>query len=164
MKRTAAASTWTITIGYAQSTTREFTLAANSKAARSEPMGLSTGEFLQLDGTAQPGWGCSPNGLVGRTTEGALLSCQNGQWRAISANLQIVRAETTAYRWPHATARCPAGKKLMGGGGNCRSLGPPGMGWAVLVGSQPINETDWLVHCDTPERQNLMAKSWAICQ
>ncbi|BBI93043.1 shufflon system plasmid conjugative transfer pilus tip adhesin PilV [Serratia symbiotica] len=125
---------------------------------------LSVGEFLQLDGTAQPGWGCSPNGLVGRTPEGALLSCQNGQWRAISPNLQIVRAETTAYRWPHATARCPAGKKLVGGGGNCRSLGPPGMGWAVLVGSQPMNETDWGVQCDTPKRQNLMAESWAICQ
>lgn len=125
---------------------------------------LSTGEFLQLDGTAQPGWVCSPNGLVGRTPERALLSCQNGQWRAISPNLQIVRAETTAYRWPHATARCPAGKKLVRGGVNCRSLGPPGMGRAVLVGSQPINETDWLVHCDTPERQNLMAESWAICQ
>ncbi|MBG6243561.1 MAG: shufflon system plasmid conjugative transfer pilus tip adhesin PilV, partial [Candidatus Symbiopectobacterium sp. Dall1.0] len=94
---------------------------------------LSTGEFLHLDekNAVQPGWGCSPNGLVGRTPEGALLSCQNGQWRAISPNLQMVRAETTAYRWPHATARCPAGKKLVGGGGNCRSLGPPGMGWAV---------------------------------
>lgn len=34
---------------------------------------LFTGEFLQLDGTAQPSWGCNPNGLVGRTPEGALL-------------------------------------------------------------------------------------------
>ncbi|MEN3262805.1 shufflon system plasmid conjugative transfer pilus tip adhesin PilV [Sodalis endosymbiont of Spalangia cameroni] len=48
---------------------------------------LSTGEFLQLDGTAQPGWGCSPNGLVGRTPEGALLSCQNGLWTS-GASLQ----------------------------------------------------------------------------
>ncbi|MFS1564291.1 MAG: hypothetical protein ACL7AX_12935 [Candidatus Arsenophonus phytopathogenicus] len=35
----------------------------------------------------QPGWGCSPNGLVGRTPEGALLSCQNGRW-ASGASLQ----------------------------------------------------------------------------
>ncbi|WP_440862559.1 shufflon system plasmid conjugative transfer pilus tip adhesin PilV [Symbiopectobacterium purcellii] len=48
---------------------------------------LSVGEFLQLDGTAQPGWGCSPNGLVGRTPEGALLSCQNGRWTS-GASLQ----------------------------------------------------------------------------
>lgn len=41
----------------------------------------SVGEYLQLDGTANEGWGCSPNGLVGRATDGALLFCQNGIWR-----------------------------------------------------------------------------------
>nr|ULG17690.1 PilV [Serratia proteamaculans]ULG17771.1 PilV [Serratia proteamaculans] len=41
----------------------------------------SVGEYLQLDGTANEGWGCSPNGLVGRTGDGALLYCQNGLWR-----------------------------------------------------------------------------------
>ena len=42
----------------------------------------SVGEYLQLDGTANEGWGCSPNGLVGRTGDGALLYCQNGLWRS----------------------------------------------------------------------------------
>ncbi len=42
---------------------------------------LSAGEFLQLDGVANLGWGCSPNGLVGRDGSGLLLSCQSGVWR-----------------------------------------------------------------------------------
>ncbi|MEG9795571.1 shufflon system plasmid conjugative transfer pilus tip adhesin PilV [Serratia marcescens] len=42
----------------------------------------SVGEYLQLDGTANEGWGCSPNGLVGRAYDGALLFCQNGIWRS----------------------------------------------------------------------------------
>jgi Tfp pilus assembly major pilin PilA len=41
----------------------------------------SVGEYLQLDGTANEGWGCSPNGLVGRAADGALLFCQNGVWK-----------------------------------------------------------------------------------
>ncbi|WP_290603631.1 shufflon system plasmid conjugative transfer pilus tip adhesin PilV [Arsenophonus sp. ENCA] len=50
---------------------------------------LSTDEFLHLGekNAVQPGWGCSPNGLVGRTPEGALLSCQNGRWTS-GASLQ----------------------------------------------------------------------------
>lgn len=38
------------------------------------------GEYLQIDGIAYEGWGCSPNGLMGRNTEGVPLSCQSGVW------------------------------------------------------------------------------------
>lgn len=41
---------------------------------------LRTGEYLQLDGVASEGGGCSPNGLVGRNTQGLILSCQSGVW------------------------------------------------------------------------------------
>lgn len=41
----------------------------------------SVGEYLQLDGIANEGSGCSLNGLVSRTTDGALLFCQNSIWR-----------------------------------------------------------------------------------
>lgn len=51
---------------------------------------LRAGEYLQLDATANEGWGCSPNGLVGRTTEGLILSCQSGVWRAPTASLVTV--------------------------------------------------------------------------
>lgn len=40
------------------------------------------GEYLQVDGIATEGWGCAPNGLIGRNTEGQTLSCQSGVWGA----------------------------------------------------------------------------------
>ncbi|TII89821.1 shufflon system plasmid conjugative transfer pilus tip adhesin PilV [Escherichia coli] len=46
---------------------------------------LSTGEYLQLDKTATAGTSCSPDGLVGRDSTGAILSCQSGVWRTIGA-------------------------------------------------------------------------------
>ncbi|BDY51628.1 MULTISPECIES: shufflon system plasmid conjugative transfer pilus tip adhesin PilV [Enterobacteriaceae] len=42
---------------------------------------LYTGEYLQLEKTATAGASCSPNGLVGRDSTGAILSCQSGVWR-----------------------------------------------------------------------------------
>ena len=42
---------------------------------------MTTNEFLQLNGVANEGWGCSPNGLQGRNGAGAILSCVNGVWR-----------------------------------------------------------------------------------
>ncbi|NDL64280.1 shufflon system plasmid conjugative transfer pilus tip adhesin PilV [Acerihabitans arboris] len=47
---------------------------------------LSAGEYLQLDGQASAGNGCSPNGLVGRDGAGAILSCQNGVWVYVGKN------------------------------------------------------------------------------
>ncbi|WP_138089252.1 shufflon system plasmid conjugative transfer pilus tip adhesin PilV [Cedecea neteri] len=44
----------------------------------------TVGEFLQLNGQAQVGAGCAPNGLQGRTPAGAVLSCVNGVWAASS--------------------------------------------------------------------------------
>ncbi|EBQ4756423.1 shufflon system plasmid conjugative transfer pilus tip adhesin PilV [Salmonella enterica] len=38
------------------------------------------GEYVQINGQVQIGGGCSPNGLQGRTAEGAILSCVNGVW------------------------------------------------------------------------------------
>lgn len=42
---------------------------------------VSAGEYLQLNGVAVSGAGCSPNGLQGRTSTGQLLSCVNGVWQ-----------------------------------------------------------------------------------
>lgn len=42
---------------------------------------VRSGEFMQIDGVATEGWGCSPNGLVGRNAAGLILSCQSGIWR-----------------------------------------------------------------------------------
>ncbi|WP_251326148.1 shufflon system plasmid conjugative transfer pilus tip adhesin PilV, partial [Escherichia coli] len=47
---------------------------------------LYTGEYLQLEKTATAGASCSPNGLVGRDSTGAILSCQSGTWRRASGS------------------------------------------------------------------------------
>lgn len=39
------------------------------------------GEYLQVDGIAVEGGGCSPNGLIGRDAAGLTLSCQSGVWK-----------------------------------------------------------------------------------
>lgn len=41
---------------------------------------LNVGEYAYINGQASVGGGCSPNGLQGRTPEGAILSCVNGLW------------------------------------------------------------------------------------
>ncbi|MGC6203894.1 shufflon system plasmid conjugative transfer pilus tip adhesin PilV [Citrobacter werkmanii] len=54
----------------------------------------TTGEFLQINGQAQTGGGCSPNGLQGRTSEGAILSCVNGVWTGAVVNGRYISAGT----------------------------------------------------------------------
>ena len=43
----------------------------------------TVGEYLQLNGTATANGTCSPNGLVGRTSTGDLLSCVSGKWISV---------------------------------------------------------------------------------
>ena len=43
---------------------------------------VTIGEYLQLDGVANEGWGCAPSGLQGRDPWGKLLSCVSGIWRS----------------------------------------------------------------------------------
>ncbi|MCK2342790.1 shufflon system plasmid conjugative transfer pilus tip adhesin PilV, partial [Escherichia coli] len=42
-------------------------------------------EYLQLEKTATAGTSCSPDGLVGRDSKGAILSCQSGSWKSIGS-------------------------------------------------------------------------------
>ncbi|ENY0982167.1 TPA: shufflon system plasmid conjugative transfer pilus tip adhesin PilV [Escherichia coli] len=51
---------------------------------------LSTGEYLQLDKTAVANTKCSPDGLVGRTSTGAILSCQSGTWRKSNSGSTVI--------------------------------------------------------------------------
>ncbi|EPG3143791.1 shufflon system plasmid conjugative transfer pilus tip adhesin PilV [Citrobacter freundii] len=49
---------------------------------------VNAGEFIYINGQANVGWGCSLNGLQGRTPEGAILSCVNGVWKSSSARIE----------------------------------------------------------------------------
>ncbi|EFN6835557.1 shufflon protein B [Escherichia coli H4] len=67
---------------------------------------------------------------------------------------------TTAWRWPGATATCPSGKKVIGGGGQCRS----NTGFIWLTRSMPSGNNAWTASCDTTEDQNGSITVYAICQ
>ncbi|WP_019938820.1 shufflon system plasmid conjugative transfer pilus tip adhesin PilV [Bordetella sp. FB-8] len=55
---------------------------------------LKADEYLQIAGQAVPGGACSPNGLVGRTPEGALLSCQAGTWAGFADSTTFYMVQT----------------------------------------------------------------------
>lgn len=57
---------------------------------------ISTGEFVQIDGVATESTDCSPNGLVGRDSIGAILSCQSGLWKKSSQDAVVATANCKA--------------------------------------------------------------------
>lgn len=61
------------------STSRMNAVDANSVVSRGR---LRTNEFLHLNRNVNPGWGCGPSGLVGRTADGTLASCVSGRWKS----------------------------------------------------------------------------------
>ncbi|WP_223716117.1 hypothetical protein, partial [Escherichia coli] len=87
--------------------------------------------------------------------------CQSGIWKKIGAGeSQIVTASRTAWRFPGATATCPSGKKVTGGGGRCST----NTGYIWLNFSQPSGDNAWTASCDTTEDQNGSITVYAICQ
>ncbi|EMR5620911.1 shufflon system plasmid conjugative transfer pilus tip adhesin PilV [Salmonella enterica] len=71
---------------------------------------MTAGEFLQINGVATAGAGCSPNGLQGRNSAGTLLSCVNGVWASGGMNkTQVVFSSS-------ANVYCPVGTQVTGCG------------------------------------------------
>ena len=58
---------------------------------------LTTNEFVQINGQAGEGAGCSPNGLVGRTAAGKLLSCTSGKWTAAAVGTPGYYCRLTSF-------------------------------------------------------------------
>jgi len=108
---------------------------------------LRANEYLQIVGQASPGAGCSPDGLVGRTPSGVLLSCQSGAWSA-SPSTQIVAQYISSpgggSPWTQGTVTCPGGYKVTGGGGQCVSGSASRLSY-----SYPIGDSTWYASCDT---------------
>jgi len=50
---------------------------------------MTTGEFLQINGTATAGASCSPNGLQGKSSTGVLLSCVSSKWTSGSGTTKV---------------------------------------------------------------------------
>ena len=75
---------------------------------------VTIGEYLQLDGVANEGWGCAPNGLVGRNPAGAVVSCQSGVWKAGSASLGGTWQQVNGDQQGWIPLECPAGYVMTG--------------------------------------------------
>ncbi|HDO7154532.1 TPA: shufflon system plasmid conjugative transfer pilus tip adhesin PilV [Klebsiella pneumoniae] len=107
---------------------------------------MTAGEFVQINGVATAGWGCSPNGLIGRNANGAILSCKDGIWTTSEKlrDFQTVSGAPACGKYNYSNAYCPAGKQLLSGGYVLSRWG--GDGW---------NTPD--VNMPTPD-----AKGWQI--
>ena len=46
---------------------------------------IKSAEFIEIAGVATDGLACTPNGLIGRDANGAILSCQSGIWKSSGA-------------------------------------------------------------------------------
>ncbi|MDF8952599.1 shufflon system plasmid conjugative transfer pilus tip adhesin PilV [Escherichia coli] len=77
---------------------------------------LSTGEYLQLEKTATAGTSCSPDGLVGRDSKGAILSCQSGVWQNSDKKERFTVSGGNGCFQTSSYAVCPSGSKLVSGG------------------------------------------------
>lgn len=77
---------------------------------------LSTGEYLQLDKTATAGTSCSPDGLVGRDSTGAILSCQSGSWKGNKEKEHFTVYGTSGCGHTVSYTVCPSGSILVSGG------------------------------------------------
>ncbi|EPP7233735.1 prepilin cleavage protein [Shigella flexneri] len=106
---------------------------------------VNAGEFVYVNGQANIGWGCSPNGLIGRTGSGNLVSCVNGIWKAAGqGSIYYNSATATAYRFPSASVYCNGNDIALGGGGQCSSRS----GYIWLTGNRPVGDNGWFASCD----------------
>ncbi|HHU2851296.1 TPA: prepilin-type N-terminal cleavage/methylation domain-containing protein [Escherichia coli] len=121
---------------------------------------INAGEFVYINGQANIGWGCSPNGVVGRTPEGKVISCVNGVWSGSTGSPVIRTAYASAHRFPGAVAYCAGSEKVVGGGGQCSTA----EGYVWLTVSRPNGDNSWYAVCDTTKNITATITVYAICQ
>ncbi len=121
---------------------------------------INAGEFVYINGQANIGWGCSPNGVVGRTPEGKVISCVNGVWSGSTGSPVIRTAYASAHRFPGAVAYCAGSEKVVGGGGQCNTA----EGYVWLTVSRPNGDNSWYAGCDTTKNITATITVYAICQ
>jgi prepilin-type N-terminal cleavage/methylation domain-containing protein len=71
-------------------------------------------EYLQVEGAATAGGGCSPNGLIGQNGQGAPLFCVNGLWVAAGGGGSTVAVSSGSWQ-SSAIVTCPTGYNVTGG-------------------------------------------------
>jgi Tfp pilus assembly protein PilV len=149
-----ASQIWTTNLNASETTSTNFLSAQNAGIAGNTWSGSATtggrqtvGEYVQINGTANVGGGCGPNGLVAQNGAGQLLSCVNGVWRTPfsgtsvryvwSSYGNVINAQTGAPDAGHAD--CAPNEIVVGGGASCQDglqahvhfSGPDGNGWTA---------------------------------
>ncbi|HFW9987327.1 TPA: hypothetical protein ACIDU8_004504, partial [Shigella sonnei] len=74
--------------------------------------------------------------------------------------VQMVTATASDWNQPFATATCPSGKKVTGGGGMCSFSN------AILKRSSPSGNSAWVAGCsqNTNQNQYYSVTTYALCQ
>jgi hypothetical protein len=90
---------------------------------------LTAQEFIQLNGLAAVGSGCSPEGIAARDSGGAgWMQCQGGTWKLMQGLtgevIEVSSGSSCAPSGPPVAATCPATYVVSGG-------------WAALNGYYP---------------------------
>jgi len=120
---------------------------------------MTANEYLQVVGGAATGGGCSPNGLLGRASDGTqLVQCKNGVWSRLGgySNFTIVIGPNQAGL-NNSLATCPAGWTMLSGGSQI--MNNP---YGELPGAQsyPFNSNTWLAE-STDVR--VAVRAYAFC-
>ncbi|HHV0271191.1 TPA: pilus assembly protein PilV [Escherichia coli] len=87
--------------------------------------------------------------------------CQSGTWKKNGGGtVQMVTATASDWNQPIATATCPSGKKVTGGGGMCSFSN------AILKRSSPSGNSAWVAGCsqNTNQNQYYSVTTYALCQ
>jgi type II secretory pathway pseudopilin PulG len=136
---------------------------AGTGAASVDAARVTAEEYVQVNGAANVGWGCIPNGLMGRDGSGAPLFCVNGVWQATGKpNYVWVSAQATGkVSNLSATAVCPPGTTVVTGGGACDA----GFATYLRYSLPDLGANDWHVICDDyQDRSPGIATALAECE
>jgi len=135
---------------------------------------LITNSYAQVNGVANKGWGCSPDGQIARASDGSgMVACIGGVWKptgagAATATTQSGQGCGDRYTGTIITAMCPAGYHLTGGGYHLTSYQPiyGGSTSSSAVGNAPDgsfpNGNGWSVIAGGAEGYSCFV-SYAVC-
>lgn len=130
---------------------------------------LTANEYIQLNGSVNLGWSCSPNGLLGQASDGSgAAQCKGGVWTTMMGmvdEIQVVSGNNSCGNdGSMAQAQCPAGYRVTGGGYQMTALRPGG--GATNSGNAPQNNqpngNGWFVYAGGGTGASCFA-AYAMC-
>ncbi|WP_033576540.1 shufflon system plasmid conjugative transfer pilus tip adhesin PilV [Dickeya chrysanthemi] len=122
---------------------------------------INAGEFIYVNGQANIGTGCLPNGLIGRDGAGKAMSCVNGVWSSFGGSTIVRSADfgsSNLNRNSSGVVNCASNEHLISGGVSC--LSSAGLGF--IIKSQPASN-GWYGLCGDSSQNMTGITVWAVC-